>query len=128
MPTFTIPPFFTGRIPFLPPSQQCRALKAIVLVNVIIPQLLSFDWCSHVVQLVSQTSLEGKSQPRFTTGRWNPHHNCVQIATANDTCIRGWDLRTLQLATIFPQHSLLIAVLLTCSVACRAVVHNVFNR
>jgi len=48
-------------------------------------------------QLVSETSLEGKSQPRFTTGRWNPHHNCVQIATANDTCIRGWDLRTLQL-------------------------------
>ena len=50
---------------------------------------------------MSETSLEGKSQPRFTTGRWNPHHNCVQIATANDTCIRGWDLRTLQLATTF---------------------------
>ena len=49
------------------------------------------------VQLVSETSLEGKSQPRFTAGCWNPHHNCVQIATANDTCIRGWDLRTLQL-------------------------------
>jgi len=64
--------------------------------------------------MVSETSLEGKSQPRFTTGRWNPHHNCVQIATANDTCIRGWDLRTLQLATSFSHDSFL----LTCSVIC----------
>lgn len=71
-----------------------------------------------MVQLVSETSLEGKSQPRFTTGRWNPHHNCVQIATANDTYIRGWDLRTLQLATILLQHTLLIAFLSTCSVVC----------
>ncbi|XP_055361645.1 EARP-interacting protein homolog isoform X3 [Betta splendens] len=42
-------------------------------------------------------SLEGKGQLRFTSGKWSPHHNCSQLATANDTAIRGWDLRTMRL-------------------------------
>ncbi|KAJ9601626.1 hypothetical protein L9F63_000234 [Diploptera punctata] len=37
--------------------------------------------------------LEGKGQPRFTTGKWNPHHGCSQFVTANDSHIRSWDLR-----------------------------------
>ncbi|KAL8600756.1 hypothetical protein ACOMHN_055951 [Nucella lapillus] len=41
-------------------------------------------------------TLESKGQPRLTCGRWNPHHNCAQIATANEATIRGWDLRTKQ--------------------------------
>ena len=47
-------------------------------------------------QISSSTDLEGKGQPKFTSGRWNPHHNCSQIATANDSSIRGWDLRTME--------------------------------
>lgn len=39
-------------------------------------------------------SLDSKTQKKFTIGTWNPHQNCSQIATANDTCIRGWDLRS----------------------------------
>ncbi|XP_034015663.1 EARP-interacting protein homolog [Thalassophryne amazonica] len=38
---------------------------------------------------------EGKGQLKFTSGKWSPHHNCSQLATANDTAIRGWDLRTM---------------------------------
>jgi hypothetical protein len=45
---------------------------------------------------VSEAQLEGKGQPRFTAARWNPHHNCQQIATANDTTIKGWDIRTMK--------------------------------
>ncbi|XP_014674202.1 PREDICTED: protein TSSC1-like [Priapulus caudatus] len=41
-------------------------------------------------------SLEAKGQPKFTAGRWNPHSNATQIATANDTSIRLWDLRSME--------------------------------
>ncbi|XP_034715056.1 EARP-interacting protein homolog [Etheostoma cragini] len=45
---------------------------------------------------VSNTAtLEGKGQLKFTSGKWSPHHSCSQLATANDTAIRGWDLRTM---------------------------------
>lgn len=44
----------------------------------------------------SSTTLEGKGQLKFTCGKWSPHHNCSQLATANDTSIRGWDLRTMR--------------------------------
>lgn len=47
-------------------------------------------------KVTSSSLLEGKSQPKFSAGKWNPHHNCVQIATANDSFIRGWDVRSLQ--------------------------------
>uniref|UniRef100_A0A8C5MMC8 EARP-interacting protein homolog n=1 Tax=Leptobrachium leishanense TaxID=445787 RepID=A0A8C5MMC8_9ANUR len=46
--------------------------------------------------LSSSAALEGKGQLKFTCGRWNPHHNCMQVATANDTAIRGWDIRTMR--------------------------------
>ncbi|XP_077009190.1 EARP and GARP complex-interacting protein 1 isoform X5 [Tamandua tetradactyla] len=45
--------------------------------------------------LASSASLEGKGQLKFTSGRWSPHHNCTQVATANDTTLRGWDTRTM---------------------------------
>nr|DBA25805.1 TPA: hypothetical protein GDO54_010150 [Pyxicephalus adspersus] len=46
--------------------------------------------------LSNSTTLEGKGQLKFTSGRWSPHHNCTQVATANDTTIRGWDIRTMR--------------------------------
>lgn len=45
--------------------------------------------------LASSASLEGKGQLRFTSGRWSPHHNCTQVATASDTTVRGWDTRSM---------------------------------
>uniref|UniRef100_A0A8C1TE35 EARP complex and GARP complex interacting protein 1 n=1 Tax=Cyprinus carpio TaxID=7962 RepID=A0A8C1TE35_CYPCA len=44
---------------------------------------------------VSSATLEGKGQLKFTAGKWSPHHNSTQLATANDTAIRGWDLRSM---------------------------------
>ncbi|KAI4804872.1 hypothetical protein KUCAC02_026483 [Chaenocephalus aceratus] len=46
-------------------------------------------------EVSSTATLEGKGQLKFTSGKWSPHHNCSQLATANDTAIRGWDLRTM---------------------------------
>lgn len=48
------------------------------------------------VQEIDSTMLEGKGQPRFTTGSWNPHHGGSQVATANDCIVRGWDLRSMR--------------------------------
>uniref|UniRef100_A0A7N9D9T5 EARP and GARP complex-interacting protein 1 n=1 Tax=Macaca fascicularis TaxID=9541 RepID=A0A7N9D9T5_MACFA len=45
--------------------------------------------------LASSASLGGKGQLKFTSGRWSPHHNCTQVATANDTTLRGWDTRSM---------------------------------
>lgn len=45
-------------------------------------------------QLVDSMALEGKSNPKFLTGRFNPHHAGKQLATAVESTIRGWDLRS----------------------------------
>ncbi|XP_064412481.1 EARP-interacting protein homolog isoform X3 [Latimeria chalumnae] len=45
--------------------------------------------------LSNSATLEGKGQLKFTSGRWSPHHNCTQVATANDTAVRGWDIRSM---------------------------------
>ncbi|XP_066864330.1 EARP and GARP complex-interacting protein 1 isoform X4 [Kogia breviceps] len=59
--------------------------------------------------LASSASLEGKGQLKFTTGRWSPHHNCTQVATANDTAVRGWDMRTMsQIYCIESAHGQLV--------------------
>ncbi|XP_061066647.1 EARP and GARP complex-interacting protein 1 isoform X1 [Eubalaena glacialis] len=59
--------------------------------------------------LASSASLEGKGQLKFTTGRWSPHHNCTQVATANDTAVRGWDTRTMsQIYCIESAHGQLV--------------------
>uniref|UniRef100_T1J083 Trifunctional enzyme subunit beta, mitochondrial n=1 Tax=Strigamia maritima TaxID=126957 RepID=T1J083_STRMM len=61
--------------------------------NILVWDLLQ---SSTEAKLTTKCGLEIRGHPKFTTGRWNPHHNCTQIATANESCIRGWDLRTMQ--------------------------------
>lgn len=47
-------------------------------------------------KVVSNASLDSKGQPKFSNLKWNPHHSYTQIATCNDTVIRGWDLRSMK--------------------------------
>lgn len=51
---------------------------------------------SNTAKVIASTGLDSKGNSKFTSGRWNPHHNCTQVATANDTHIRGWDIRSMQ--------------------------------
>ena len=46
------------------------------------------------VRIITSILLDLKGQRKFTSASWNPHHASKQIATANDQCIRGWDLRS----------------------------------
>ncbi|XP_064605397.1 EARP-interacting protein homolog [Liolophura sinensis] len=73
--------------------------------------ILLWDVDSHsaTAKLKDSASLEGKGHPKLTSGKWNPHHNCSQIATANDTTIRGWDLRSMHVVyTIENAHGQLV--------------------
>lgn len=54
------------------------------------------DTASSSASVTDTITVESKGQPRLTCGRWNPHHNCTHIVTANDSTIRGWDLRSKQ--------------------------------
>eukprot|EP00794_Sanderia_malayensis_P016871 gene16871-18576_t len=57
-------------------------------------------------QLVDSMSFDGKGDPKFLTGRFNPHHAGKQLATAVENSIRGWDLRSSrQTFTIENAHS-----------------------
>ncbi|XP_049763235.1 EARP-interacting protein homolog [Schistocerca cancellata] len=62
-------------------------------VTVVDNQFVVWDIAESSSKMVSVGMLEGKGQPRFTTGKWNPHHNCTQFVTVNDSHIRSWDLR-----------------------------------
>lgn len=59
---------------------------------------IDWDVCESILlpQISSSATLEGKGQLKFTAGKWSPHHNSTQLATANDTAIRGWDLRSMR--------------------------------
>uniref|UniRef100_A0A1B6D331 EIPR1-like beta-propeller domain-containing protein n=1 Tax=Clastoptera arizonana TaxID=38151 RepID=A0A1B6D331_9HEMI len=61
--------------------------------TVIDNKFLVWDLGDGCAKLTSTGCLEGKGHPKFTTGKWNSQHSGPQFATANDMCIRGWDLR-----------------------------------
>ncbi|XP_013387812.1 EARP-interacting protein homolog [Lingula anatina] len=88
------------------PSGEGNTILSIVDSHILMWDL---ETSSSRATLSSSIALEGKGQPKFTSGRWNPHHNCSQIATSNDTSIRGWDLRSnKQVYTIENAHSQLV--------------------
>lgn len=67
------------------------------------------DLADSKPKLISTANLEAKGQPKFTNCKWNVHHNYSQIATCNDSAIRGWDLRSMkQCYTIENAHTQLV--------------------
>ncbi|ESN93075.1 hypothetical protein HELRODRAFT_185174 [Helobdella robusta] len=72
-------------------------------------QLYSLDINGSSAALISETMIDGKLHPKFTTGIWDPHHNCTSIVTAQDTSVKGWDLRSMkQTYTIENAHTYLV--------------------
>ncbi|GLH09647.1 Probable histone-binding protein Caf1 [Gryllus bimaculatus] len=65
-------------------------------VSVLDSQCMLWDLGQNDARVTTTVSLEGKGHPRFTTGKWNPHHNYSQFATAHDSHVRSWDLRSPQ--------------------------------
>ena len=68
------------------------------------PQVLFYNFLKNIViisllnnvfnfQVITNGTLSGKGQPRFTNGKWNLHNGCNQFVTINENNVRGWDLR-----------------------------------
>ena len=58
------------------------------------------DLASPSAVVRSQSELESRSLHTFHAGKWNPHQNCNQVATAVDTAVKGWDLRNMEYALV----------------------------
>jgi len=54
------------------------------------------DTATASSQVSESIPLEGKAQLQFNVGRFNPHHGGWQIATAVDSSVQGWDLRSIR--------------------------------
>lgn len=77
---------------------SCTGYKLFKARRWICSHWLRCVWIDLPLQISSSATLEGKGQLKFTSGKWSPHHNSTQLATANDTAIRGWDLRSMRWA------------------------------
>ncbi|CAH0550838.1 unnamed protein product [Brassicogethes aeneus] len=47
---------------------------------------------------VWNVNLKAKNNPKFTTGKWNPHQNCNQFTTVTETHLKTYDIRTGEIA------------------------------
>ncbi|XP_046739844.1 EARP-interacting protein homolog [Diprion similis] len=63
------------------------------VVSVVDNNFVLWDLAANGPKAVTQGTLASKGQPKFTTGKWNPHNTCNQFVTLNDNHVRGWDFR-----------------------------------
>lgn len=54
----------------------CDANKAASVTD---NHVILWDISTSEAQNLLSVTLEGKSNPKFTTGKWNPHQNCNQV-------------------------------------------------
>jgi WD40 repeat protein len=57
-----------------------------------------WDVSGEEAKNILAVQLNGKNNPKFTTGKWNPHQNCNQFTTATETHLKTYDVRTGELA------------------------------
>nr|CAD7416900.1 unnamed protein product [Timema poppensis] len=87
--------------------------KAVTVVN---NHFIQWDLAAGDAKLVCSRTMEGKGQPRFTVGKWNPHQNCTQFVTVNEGHVKSWDLRnpTKQVWSIEAAHSQVVRYSVDC--------------
>ncbi|XP_015600749.1 EARP-interacting protein homolog isoform X2 [Cephus cinctus] len=68
-------------------------MDATKAVSVVDNNFVLWDLTNTCPQVVTVGTLSTKGQPRFTTGKWNPHNGCNQFVTLNENNVRGWDFR-----------------------------------
>ncbi|KAI4466508.1 wd-repeat protein [Holotrichia oblita] len=61
-------------------------------------QVTLWDISESEAKSILNINLEGKNNPKFTTGKWNPHQNCNQFTTATETHLKTYDIRSGQIA------------------------------
>lgn len=68
------------------PSDESKA------VSVVDNNFILWDLKNDNPQVVT-VGTSGKTSPKFTNGKWNPHNSCNQFVTLNENNVHGWDLR-----------------------------------
>lgn len=76
-----------------PSTSNCK--KGFVLYDKKL-SIVDCNFAEKTCPLESTAELDAKTQHKFVTGKWNPHHNCNTIAAAVDTAITGWDIRSMK--------------------------------
>ncbi|KAF7273213.1 hypothetical protein GWI33_014065 [Rhynchophorus ferrugineus] len=66
--------------------------------SVIDNNVVLWDISETQAKCIRKMQLEGKHNPKFTTGKWNPHQNCNQFTTATETHLKTYDIRSGDLA------------------------------
>lgn len=66
--------------------------------SVIDNNVILWDISESQGKSIKQIQLDGKHNPKFTTGKWNPHQNNNQFTTATETHLKTYDIRTGELA------------------------------
>ncbi|XP_050438451.1 EARP-interacting protein homolog [Adelges cooleyi] len=64
------------------------------MASVVDNNVIMWDVGDNGVKIVCNATLDGKGQPRFATGKWNPQSVNLQFVTADDCNIKAWDLRS----------------------------------
>ncbi|ERL91467.1 EARP-interacting protein homolog [Dendroctonus ponderosae] len=62
--------------------------------SVIDNNVVLWDVADSHAKAITKFQLEGKHNPKFTTGKWNPHQNCNQFTAASETHLKTYDSRT----------------------------------
>ncbi|CAG9771069.1 unnamed protein product [Ceutorhynchus assimilis] len=68
------------------------------VASVIDNNIILWDVSETDAKPIKSFQLEGKHNPKFTTGKWNPHQNCNQFTAATETHLKTYDIRMGDLA------------------------------
>lgn len=67
------------------------------IITLVDSSILLWDIADNgAASLVTSLNSHSKGKSKLLASRWNPHQNCSIVATAVDSSVKGWDLRTAQ--------------------------------
>ncbi|XP_066155284.1 EARP and GARP complex-interacting protein 1 [Euwallacea fornicatus] len=66
--------------------------------SVIDSNIILWDISDSTASTIKRFHLNGKHNPKFTTGKWNPHQGCNQFTAATETHLKTYDMRSGDLA------------------------------
>ncbi|KAL1518138.1 hypothetical protein ABEB36_001808 [Hypothenemus hampei] len=74
------------------PNDICK------VASVLDTNIVLWDVSESHAKSIKNFKLEGKNNPKFTIGKWNPHQNCNQFTATTETHLKTYDIRSGDLA------------------------------
>ncbi|EFA07641.1 EARP and GARP complex-interacting protein 1 [Tribolium castaneum] len=79
-------------------TTEFHPVEAEKVASVLESQVVLWDVSGEKARSILKVQLNGKNNPKFTTGKWNPHQSCNQFTTAVETHLKTYDVRSGELA------------------------------